>query len=92
MVHDIGKWQIKQNRGRARDLLGRQIIESPARTRARHERFLALLKSRYGYTNEKAVDELARLLKQFDDTNRSLGTPNSKHPPAESHDQDVPKF
>ena len=41
--------------------------------KAKRERFLALLKSRYGYTNDKAVDEMERILKQFYRMNRSLG-------------------
>ena len=53
----------------------------------KHNRFLALLRRRYGYDNEKAVDELERLLKQFYRTNRSLGIhgtrPNFKVPPIE---------
>jgi hypothetical protein len=33
---------------------------------------LSLLKRRYSYTNEKAVAELVRLLKQFSGSNKSL--------------------
>jgi hypothetical protein len=61
--------------------------KKPNQPNAKRERFMALLKSRYGYTNEKAVEELARLLRQFYRTNRSLGIhhgkPNFKHPPVE---------
>jgi hypothetical protein len=38
----------------------------------KHARFIALLKSRYGYTNEKAIDEMERLLKEFSASNASL--------------------
>jgi hypothetical protein len=54
-------------------LVSKHSGEEPDEPNAKRERFLALLKSRYGYTNEKAVDELERLLKQFYRTNRSLG-------------------
>ena len=53
--------------------------------KAKRERFFALLKSRYGYTNETAVDEMERILKQFYRMNRSLGLlrthPNKNAPP-----------
>ena len=52
--------------------------------KAKRERFLALLKSRYGYSNDIAVDEMERILKQFYQMNRSLGLlrnhPNKKNP------------
>lgn len=38
----------------------------------KRERFLILLKDRYGYTNVKAIDEMERLLKQFSITNKSF--------------------
>ena len=80
----VSKDPIKKPRGKARKLLIKHRIQDPNRPNAKRERFLALLKSRYGYTNEKAVDELERLLKQFYRTNRSLGIrraqPNYRHP------------
>jgi hypothetical protein len=38
----------------------------------KRERLMDLLRIQYGYTNEKAIDELERLLKQFSMTNESL--------------------
>ena len=38
----------------------------------KRERLLTLLRERYGYTNEKSVDELTRLLQQFLTTNASF--------------------
>jgi hypothetical protein len=79
--------QSKQNRSRVHELLSKHSVEDPDKTNAKRERFLALLKSRYGYTNEKAVDELERLLKQFYIMNRSLGIHrarlNFEHPDSE---------
>jgi transposase InsO family protein len=84
MAHEIVKGQSKQTRGKVRELLSKHSVEVPDITNAKRERFLALLKSRYGYTNEKAVDELERLLKQFYRMNRSFGIHrtwlNFKHP------------
>jgi chromosome segregation ATPase len=87
MAREIIKEQNKQTRGRVRELLSKPCNEDLDRTIAKRERFLALLKSRYGYTNEKAVDELERLLKQFYTMNKSLGIQRTrldfKHPHAE---------
>jgi transposase InsO family protein len=84
MAYEIVKGQSKETRGRVRELLNKLSVEDPGKTNAKRERFLALLKSRYGYTNEKAVDELERLLKQFYRMNRSLSIhrarPTFKHP------------
>jgi hypothetical protein len=38
----------------------------------KHEQFLALLKTQYGYTNDKAVDEMKRILMKFHAVNKSL--------------------
>ncbi len=53
-------------------------FENQSEGKAKRERLLAMLKVRYGYTNEKAVDELQRLLRQFYITNKSLGTHHAK--------------
>jgi hypothetical protein len=74
----------KQSRDRVRELFHKQILVDEDKTGAKHAQFLGLLKNRYGYSNDKAVVELERLLKQFDSMNKSLGIhrdrPNSKHP------------
>ena len=74
MADEIVKTQIKQTRGKVHELLSKHSVEDPDKPNFKREQFLALLKSQYGYTNEKAVDELERLLKQFYRMNRSLGT------------------
>lgn len=70
-----------------RELLSKHSAEDPNAVNAKRERFLALLKSRYGYTNDKAVDELERLLRQFYRTNKNLGIQrkrsDNRHPPVE---------
>ena len=85
MANEGVKGQSKQTLGRVRELLNKHSVEDPEKANPKRERFLALLKSRYGYTNDKAVDELERLLKQFYRMNQSLGVnrarPNLKHPP-----------
>ena len=87
MSHELIKGQSKQTRGRVRELLNDLTVEDPVKINAKRERFLALLKSRYGYTNDKAVDELERLLKQFYNSNRSLGI----HRPRPSFDTPPPE-
>ena len=86
MAYEIVKIPDKLTGGRARELLSKHSVEDPKKTRAKHEQFLALLKKQYGYTNEKAVDELERLLKLFYSMNKSLGIhrakTNFKNPPA----------
>ena len=79
MTNEIVKGQSKLTRGsRVRELLSKHSIGDPGKANAKRERFLALLKRRHGYTNDKAVDELERLLKQFYRTNRSLGIPRAR--------------
>ena len=56
-----------------RELLNKHSVKGPDMTNAKRERFLIMLKGRYGYTNAKAIDELERLLEQFYRMNRSLG-------------------
>jgi hypothetical protein len=60
---------------------------TPNSKATKHERFLQLLKSQYGYTNEKAIEELKRILTQFHAVNRSLSKQhlhaNLRVPPAE---------
>ena len=86
MTYEIVKGQSEHSRGRARELLKIHSIEDPDKTNAKREQFLSMLKKQYGYTNEKAVDELERLLKLFYTMNRSLGIhsvrTNFKHPNA----------
>ena len=55
------------------DLVSTRSSEDPDKINAKRERFLFMLKKQYGYTNDKAVDELERLLKQFYRMNRSIG-------------------
>jgi len=87
MADEIIKEQSKQSRSKVHELLSKHSIEDPDKPNVKREQFLALLKGRHGYTNEKAVDELERLLKQFYRMNRSIGIHharlNSKHPQAE---------
>jgi hypothetical protein len=87
MAHQIVNEQSKQTRDRVRELMGKHGITDPDNANTKRERFLALLKRQYGYTNDKAVDELERLLKQFHTMNRSLSIhrPRAifKHPRAE---------
>ena len=72
MVHENVNGQSNQAGGRVHALLSKHSVEDPDQVNAKRERFLALLKSRYGYSNDKAVDELERLLKSFYRMNKSL--------------------
>jgi hypothetical protein len=87
MTHEITKGQNKQSGGKVHELLSKYSVEDPSKTNPKRDRFLTLLKNRYGYTNDKAIDELERLLKQFYRMNRSLGVhrarPVFKHPNVE---------
>jgi hypothetical protein len=73
MTDEIVRVPITGPRDRGQERLGEHGVEDVARAIAKHEHFLALLKKQYGYTNEKAVDELERLLKLFYTMNKSLG-------------------
>jgi hypothetical protein len=72
----------KKSRDRVRELFQIHSIAVEDKTAVKHNQFLALLKSRYGYSNDKAVVELERLVRQFYTANESLGVhharPNSK--------------
>jgi hypothetical protein len=84
MTDEIVRVQITQSRDLGQEVLNEQLIEDADRAITKHEHFLALLKKQYGYTNEKAVDELERLLKLFYSMNKSLGIHQAridiKHP------------
>jgi hypothetical protein len=72
MANELPNGQSKPIQGGEHESLNSHVIESPSKTNAKRKQFLAMLKSRYSYTNDEAVDELKRLLKQFHITNRSL--------------------
>ena len=80
----IDQIKIKKPSNKVHELLIKHSIQDPNLPNPKRERFLALMKSRYGYTNDKAIDELKRLLRQFYRTNKSLGIhhsrTNSGHP------------
>lgn len=78
MAIEIGKGRSKQTRGRIRELLSGLSADDPEKTPAKREQFLSLLKRQYGYTNDKAVDELERLLTQFYRINKSLSIHRSR--------------
>jgi hypothetical protein len=84
MTDEIVKEQGKQSLVSIRRAPGSRRVEDPDQAIVKHAKFLALLKKQYGYTNEKAVDELERLLKLFYTMNRSLSIhhkhSNIKHP------------
>ena len=84
MAYKIGNEQNKPIHGRVHELLSKHSVDDPDKSNPKRDRFLTLLKQRYGYTNDKAIDELERLLKQFYRTNRSLTIhhkrPNLKSP------------
>jgi len=73
MAYDDIKRMSKSGHGRVAELLNKHSIEYPNRPNPKREKFLAMLKDQYGYTNEQSVAELERLLKQFYRTNDSLG-------------------
>jgi hypothetical protein len=73
MTQELIQGQGKRARTKVRELLSKHSVEDPDKANAKRERFLALLKNRYGYNNEKAVGELERLLRQFYKMNKSLG-------------------
>jgi hypothetical protein len=88
MKDEIGNKMPKvKPRGIARKLINKIKGQDPDRPKTKHERFLAFLKNRYGYTNEKAVTEMERLLTQFYRSNKSLGIrhpwPNFVYPKAD---------
>jgi hypothetical protein len=69
----VRKEKIQQPLEKFRELLNKHSDRDPDMPNPKRMRFFAYLKSQYGYTNEKAIDELERLLKQFDRSNQSLG-------------------
>jgi hypothetical protein len=85
MAHEIGKGQSIQARRRAFELLSKTDAEGHEVNNLKRERFLAVLKNEYGYTNDKAVDELERLLKQIYTINKSLGIRRSRLKYNQSH-------
>ncbi len=84
MTDEIVRVQLTKPRDLDQGVLSEHTVEDADRAITKHEHFLALLKKQYGYTNEKAVDELERLLKLFYTMNKSLGIHQArieiKHP------------
>ncbi len=85
MTEAIVKEQTTKSCGKGQAVINKLNVEDADKANVKHEQFLALLKKQYGYTNDKAVGELERLLKLFYTMNRSLGIRrahvNIKHPP-----------
>jgi hypothetical protein len=96
MTDEIVRVQITKPRDLGQGVLSEQIVEDADRAITKHEHFLALLKKQYGYTNEKAVDELERLLKLFYTMNKSLGIHQArieiKHPQVLALEKDGQNF
>ena len=63
MVDEVIEEQTKKTGSRVRNLVGKHQAGDPDQVNLKRQRFLAMLSSQYGYTNEKAVEELERLLK-----------------------------
>jgi hypothetical protein len=78
MAYENFKGQRNENRLRVRKMLKKDQTEDLGKPNTRRERFVGLLEKRYGYTNEKAVDEFERLLKQFYRMDRSSGIPRAR--------------
>ena len=85
----IVKIQIKKPRGKVGELLIKHRNQDPNQPKVKRERFLALIKSKYGYTNDKAIDEIKRLLKQFYRTNKSLGIRHARTNSGLPHFDDI---
>jgi len=73
MTNEIPKRQRNPEQGKIHELLYKHSEEDHNKINPKRERWLAMLKKKYGYTNEKAVEELERLLKQFYSVNKSIG-------------------
>ena len=73
MAEKIEKTPDGQANGEDQGLPKKHILADLGQPNTKRKRFMALLNQRYGYTNEKSVDEMERLLKQFYITNKSLG-------------------
>ncbi|GAP13607.1 hypothetical protein LARV_01362 [Longilinea arvoryzae] len=85
MVHEMIIKRIpKKPYGKVHDLLRKHSAEDPDKINRKREQFLTLIRNRYGYTNEKAVDELKRLLGQFYRTNRSFSQDRTRLKPKHS--------
>lgn len=78
MAHEIIRGQNLTTRNKVRESFGIYSSVDPDKVNAKRERFLALLSRQYGYTNDKAVDELERILKEFYRVNRLLGFQRSR--------------
>jgi hypothetical protein len=70
--------QIKQANPKGRELVSKRNPEDSGKSNTNHEPFLAYLKSRHGYSNEQAGNEMNRLLNKYHKINRNSGLPHPK--------------
>jgi uncharacterized protein YjbJ (UPF0337 family) len=59
-----GKW--KQIRGKVKEWWGNLTDDDLDRVEGKSERLLGLLQEKYGYTRQRAEDELNRRLREYD--------------------------
>ncbi|MGQ0600356.1 MAG: CsbD family protein [Anaerolineales bacterium] len=66
MNDDVFKGKWKQFRGRVKEWWGDLTDDELDRVQGQREQFVGLLQERYGYTRERAEDELGRRMREFD--------------------------
>ena len=76
MTDKIIKKQSKQTSGMERELLSANSFENSNQSDEKHELFLERLKTRHGYCDEQALEEMMKIMQKSNKINRNSGFPH----------------
>jgi uncharacterized protein YjbJ (UPF0337 family) len=68
-----GKW--KQMRGQAKDWWGKLTDDDLERVGGKYDKFVGLLQEKYGYTRERAEEEINRRTAEYETLQKTVANP-----------------
>lgn len=71
-----GKW--KQMRGQAKDWWGKLTDDDLDRVGGKFDKFVGLLQEKYGYTRERAEEEINRRTAEYEAQQKKVDVPTKK--------------